>query len=84
MTEIANAFTAATGVEVEYKMCTDDEYWKVKNGGAMDFISSISEFMRDYDPLGVGAKEDWKKSLEVSCSYLGCELVEGNVELILK
>jgi hypothetical protein len=70
MTEIVNAFTSVTGVEVEFHEATDEEYWGGLRGGALDLISSLSEFVRKYDPLGVGGKEELEKSLKVSRSGL--------------
>jgi hypothetical protein len=73
MTEIVKTFTSVTGVEVEYQEATDEEYWGVLRGGALDSISSLSPFVREYDPMGPGGKEELDKSLKVSCLDLGCE-----------
>ncbi|TVY82535.1 hypothetical protein LSUE1_G002441 [Lachnellula suecica] len=63
MTEVTKAFTSVTGVEVEYQELDDDEYWSDK--GAMKQNSSLTTFFRDYDALGIGAREDLEEWLKL-------------------
>lgn len=73
--EIVEAFRNATGTEVEFQSISDDEYWNGQMGGTADAISSFSEFARGYDIMGVGAREELEKWIEVSFVFFSQSLV---------